>query len=94
MEKSGQIYYEKKTLAQVGRKVPSGIEKRGPTGLKRIETVLKNYLISCLLCFKKTQKPKKNIKPKKKAKKKCTKILFARSPKSPCCIVKGIPKVS
>ena len=49
----------KKTLAQVGRKVPSGIEKRGPTGLKRLETVLKNYLISCLLCFKKTQKTEK-----------------------------------
>ena len=60
---------KKKTLAQVGRKVPSGIEKRGPTGLKCLETVLKNYLISCLLCFKKTQKPKKNIKPKKKPKK-------------------------
>ena len=32
---------KKKTLAQVGRKVPSGIEKRGPTGLKCLETVLK-----------------------------------------------------
>ena len=88
---------KKKTLAQVGRKVPSGIEKRGPTGLKCLETVLKNYLISCLLCFKKNSKAekkhkteKKNIKPKKK----CTKILFARSPKKSMLYRKRIPKVS